>query len=120
MESKFKEIELLDEEIETITEERKSDNIKEYFLSNGCKNIFKYLTNVEVLDKKSASNSIILFAKMRYNLKEYDIVLKITYKSKDPLNNSLEVEEQIYNNVVSNLLGNKNTPHLIRKIQKRK
>ena len=111
--SKFDEIESLDEDIENIIDERKADDIREYFITKGCQNIFKYLTNVEVFDKKSASDSIIIFAKLKYNLKEYNIVLKITYKSKNPLNNSLEVEEQIYNNVVSNLLENKNTPHLI-------
>ena len=104
------------EEINKIEDENKIENIKEYFLTKGCDNLFKHLTDIKILKKESASISIIMFAKLHLNKQENDIVLKVSYKSKNPLNNSLKVEEQIYNNIVSNLLENKNTPHLVNHI----
>src|SRR5271156_5057251 len=106
----------LNKEIKGEIKEEIKENIKEYFLTKGCDNLFKHLTDIKILKKESASISIIMFAKLHFNKQENDIVLKVSYKSKNPLNNSLKVEEQIYNNIVSNLLENKNTPHLVNHI----
>jgi len=115
----FEELEELDEELTNVKESKKEKkekvvDIKEYFLTKGCSNIFKHLSNVRIFNKNSASSSIIIFATLNYNdINNKDIVLKITYKPLDPTNNSLDVEEQIYRNVISNLLNNNHTPHLI-------
>jgi hypothetical protein len=105
------------EEIKEIEKEKETDDIKQYFLTKGCENLFKHFTDIKILEKTSASNSIVMFAKLNYGeIKGNDIVLKISYEEKDHLKNSLKVEDQIYDNIVSNLLNNNHTPHLIRHI----
>jgi hypothetical protein len=90
--------------------------IKEYFLTEGCKNIFKHVNSIKILHKTSASNSIILFGILEYEDIKENIVLKIVFEPKNVLNNSLKVEEQIYKNNISYLLDNFHTPHLIKYI----
>jgi hypothetical protein len=77
-----------------------------------CKN-FPVLENVRLNKKNSASDSIIIFGNFEYNNSLLPIVIKFTFKSKDPLDNSLLVEEQIYSNVISDLLANNITPHIV-------
>jgi len=130
LESKINELEIKNiiekkeetEIFEEIEKEEENENIKDYFLTKGCNNIFKHISNITILDKSSASNSIIMFGVLNYESKkkEYEINdkkigLKISYEEKDPLNNSLLVEEQIYNNIISNLIID-HTPHVINHI----
>lgn len=108
-------------------------------MTDKCRDLFKYVTDIKYLAKNSSSPTIVLFGKMRRELKTREVestlsrgdpaksgptlsrgdpvVLKISFQSSDSvLNNSLTVEEQIYRNIVSNLLNNNHTPHLVRYI----
>ncbi len=70
-------------------EKKNTENLNEiYELLKGkdCLDIFKYLESVEVLSKKSSSNSIILSAMLKYpNKTPEPAILKITYKSKESI-----------------------------------
>jgi len=88
-------------------------NVKEYFDHNNCKNIFKHLSNIEILKKNSISDAILISATLNYEDNEENIILKIFLRSNNILNNSLIVEEEIYRNIISSLLLNNHTPHLI-------
>src|SRR5579872_1386311 len=112
IESKTKE---LDDEIEKLLSPTSS--IKEYFLTNGCENIYKHLSKIVYLKSTGVSETIILFGILNYkDIVNQNIVLKIAFEPKNKLNNSSEVEEEIYRNVISNLLDNNHTPHLIKYI----
>lgn len=95
-----------------------SSDIEEWLDKYGC-NLQTYMSNVKVLsNKESSSDSIILFGKLEIlEISEilkipYNVVFKIMFVSNDIFNNSLLVEQQIYENVIDNLLNNYHTPHL--------
>ena len=102
-----------------------SELIKELIEKMGCSDLLKNLSNVKVLtNKASASVSIIVFGDMIFTqkieqkreTKTLKVALKTVFKPFNALNNSLLVEEQIYKNVISNLLNLNRTPHLVRYI----
>lgn len=83
----------------------------------GCTELFKSLENTKILHKKSISDSIIIFGTLKYNVnkipKKFDVALKVIYKPLNVLENSLLVENQIYENVISDLKYNDYTPHIV-------
>jgi hypothetical protein len=81
-----------------------------------------WMTNVSVLtagQKKSTSGTIImkgLFNPTREDIirnTNSNIVFKISYPSKDPFANSLDVEKAIYKTAIMALVNNRHTPGLI-------
>lgn len=92
-------------------EEKKLEQKLERYLLK-CDTLFDQLTDIKLLKKTSASDTVMAFAKYE-NL---DIMLKISFTHPNVFYNSLTVEEQIYRNIVSNFLNNRVTPHLVRYI----
>lgn len=92
--------------------------LSDYFLHEGCNNIYKHLSEIELLSSSGVSDSIIISAILNYNeIVNQNVILKISYIAKsNVLNNSLIVEEEIYRNIMSNLLNNNHTPHVIKYI----
>lgn len=91
------------------------DGVKLWLKENGCI-IDKYLSNIEVLKNKGVSESIILFGDLKINKTIDHVVLKMIFNNKRWLDNSLITEQQIYENVISNLISNCHTPHLVKYI----
>lgn len=99
--------------------------LSDYFLYEGCNNIYKHLSEIELLSTSGVSDSIIISAILNYEpadkkeeqIVNQNVILKISYIPKsNVLNNKLAVEEEIYRNVISNLINNNHTPHLIKYI----
>ena len=104
------------------------DKVIELLKSKNC-DLPKFLHNVKILNKNSSSDSIIISASIKLtstnnildvndNLNDnkhidYDIIIKITFKSKNLLNNGLEFEKSVYENIISKLISNQNTPCLV-------
>ena len=111
----YKDLEYLNEELEEPNEPNESmesENISEWLEKVGC-NLDEYLENIKVLaNKGSASDSVILFGEIDIKRKKTPVAFKIVFKSKIEQSNSLIVEQQIYINVVENLINNLHTPHL--------
>lgn len=76
-----------------------------------CDTFFKNIDDLKIISKDSGSSTIIATAIARGC--PQPIILKISFQPVDPLNNSLKVEEQIYKNIISYLLVNNFTPHLV-------
>src|SRR5688572_5322150 len=77
-----------------------------------CAELFGSISNLQWIPTKTASVSIIFSG----TLKKVDVILKVTFKPLNSLDNSLQIEEQIYKNIVTNLLNNNHTPHLVKYI----
>src|SRR5690242_16430045 len=93
------------------------EQLKEWIHVHGCNSIFRKMNNVDIQIKRSVSDSIIVFGEFTLKGNIFiNVVLKIVFEAKAPINNSLVVENQIYANIVSNLLGNFHTPHLVKYI----
>lgn len=79
--------------------------------------ISSIIEDIKIIPKNSSSNSIIVFGKIKTDLKletnDRNIVIKISFNPISKLNNSLIVEQQIYKNIITNLVNNKHTPNLI-------
>jgi hypothetical protein len=76
---------------------------------HSCQSLIDKCSELSYFPKLSKSDTIILFGK-------YDklpIVIKIAFMPLNILNNSLIIEEQIYRNIITNLLYNNHTPHLV-------
>lgn len=90
-------------------------NVKSCKLTDYLDNFVLYTST----EKNSESDSYIISAKIKKELfKKYvndsiEIIIKLTFKYKNIIDNGLEVEEQIYKNIIQKLLYNNNTPHLI-------
>jgi hypothetical protein len=97
--------------------------IKNLIEQKGCKSLLKSLNNITILTNKfSISPSIIIFGDLILTqefknkpptTKILNVALKTVFKPLNPLMNSLLVEEQIYKNIVSNLINMNHTPHLV-------
>jgi hypothetical protein len=101
LESKHKELKV-PTKFKGKTEEKKEEKKED------CEYLLNKYSDLTYFHKNSSSSSLILFGK--------DIVIKIAFKPLDILDNSLLVEEQIYRNIISNLINNNHTPHLIKYI----
>lgn len=89
------------------------ESLEEWLDKVGC-SIDKYIENAKILvDKGSASESIILFGQLKTKTEKIPVAFKIIFKTRDVFDNSLEVEKQLYVNIISNLLNNSHTPHLV-------
>lgn len=91
-----------------------SSELKEWIENVNCK-IGEHLQNFTVLkNKNSYSASIIMFGDVTHKGKNIPITIKLVFDAKDKLNNSLKIEQQIYENVTEKLILNYNTPHLMK------
>lgn len=85
--------------------------------TKGCFQLFSALKDVKILQKTSVSDSIIIFGNLEYKakniLKNFNVALKVVYKPLNPLENSLLVENQIYENIISDLKYNEHTSHIV-------
>ena len=96
-----------------IDEDREILSVKSWLYKYGC-DIDKYMRDIKVLSNKgSASDSVIMFGNLKVGKQTVNVVFKLIFKSKNKLNNSLIVEQQIYENVISNLINNYHTPHIV-------
>lgn len=103
----------VEKNIDPMDEDREILSVKSWLNKYGC-NIDKYMYGVKVLSNKgSASDSIIMFGNLKVGKQAVNVVFKLIFKSKHKLNNSLIVEQQIYENVISNLINNYHTPHIV-------
>lgn len=89
----------------------KISDIEDWLDKNGC-SLNEYMQNIEVFDKISASDSIILFGDLSIKHKKTSVAFKIIFQSLSKFDNSLKVEQQIYTNITENLINNFHTPHL--------
>jgi len=109
-------LELIDDD-ET-SESSQTQSVSEWLSKVGC-DIDQYLENINVLENKgSSSDSIIMFGDIMLNpiesFKKTPVTLKIVFDPKNSFNNSLKVEQQIYTNVIDNMINNSHTPHLVK------
>jgi hypothetical protein len=109
-------VEMEDVEMEDRTITTKEDLIR--LLINDHCDISKDMTNIKVLDigeKSSVSDSIIIFGDIIINGVNKELALKITFETNPSYNlffNSLDVEQQIYTGVIENMIDNFHSPHL--------
>ncbi len=94
------------------------DTVSDMIMQKAECNMTSLFTNMAImssLDKASQSNSIIVKADLKNNFIEThnNIILKLSFNSKNKWDNSLEVERLIYTNIVQKLLLNNNTPNII-------
>lgn len=99
----------------SLNDELKVNNeISEWLENVGC-NFDEYLDNIKVVENKgSVSDSVIMFGeinKINKGLKK-SVAFKINFGTFDKFDNSLIVEQQIYINIIENLINNLHTPHL--------
>lgn len=85
--------------------------------TDGCN--LSFAKNIKVFTgKQSASQSIIIAGTIeptaidRTRSPDNNVIFKVTYEPRSPLDNSLQVEIAIYRNIITNLVNNRNTPHV--------
>lgn len=76
-----------------------------------CEDFFKKVSDFKILKKNSQSDSIIASANMQGL--SHSVILKISFEPERIVNNALKVEEQIYKNVISYLIFDSFTPHIV-------
>lgn len=69
----------------------------------------RILSNFKVNKVYHNSSSIVIFG----DLNKTQVVIKLVFEPLDTIDNCLLVEQQIYSNVIENLINNFHTPHLI-------
>lgn len=96
------------------------DKVTDWLNGQTCE-INNYMKNVTILtNKTSASSSIVIMGMIqptaldsRYNANNRNVVIKLTFTPDDILNTSLEVERAIYQNIITKLINNRNTPNVM-------
>jgi hypothetical protein len=85
--------------------------------TDGCD--LSFAKNIKVFTgKQSASQSIIIAGTIeptaidKTRSPDNNVIFKVTYEPRSPLDNSLQVEIAIYRNIITNLVNNRNTPHV--------
>ena len=88
-------------------------------------NMTTLLDDSKVLKKTSSSDSVIVFGKLKFkindpiiaplvNVARRDIILKLSFQAvKDSLDNSLQIEVDIYDKIINRLLIDKYTPNVM-------
>jgi serine/threonine protein kinase len=93
----------------------------EWLMGVGC-NIREFMENVQIFTgKNSVSESIIITGmiqptasdKLHRGPKNSNVVIKLTFDPINPLNNSLDVERAIYQNIITKLTNDHNTPNVM-------
>lgn len=97
-------------------------------LQNAIKDIDKcdipsHIKSYKPIDKSSASSTLIVLGQLSDEItrdiekdEDKQFVIKASFENKNILDNSLQVERQIYNNIIGKMLNNNMTPCLIDKI----
>ena len=81
-----------------------------------CIEIFDHMKNPKLIRKESSElDSILIKGELTvFGSTVINVILKIFFEPLKKVMNSVKVEEQIYRNIISNLIVNNHTPHLVK------